>query len=202
MGIITIVRAITEAELEALHADPDSIHEFLEGDDWVREVVTPKRPWWQFWRKPQTLPFTISARFESPRDEDVVDLDKAWHGLHWLLTGSSEPLGDLRSVLADEAGDVCRLVGGHAHEVGYGPARTLDVTATREFAKILHALDHATCRQRYDPERMEADEVYPEGIWRAEGEGALEFVLDARDRLDALLQRASASGRCLVIWAT
>src|SRR5690242_14594616 len=48
-----------------------------------------------------------------------TDLDKAWHGIHWLLTGSSEggeePLCFLLAG-GEQVGDV---------DVGYGPARAL-----------------------------------------------------------------------------
>ena len=50
----------------------------------------------------------------------VADLDKAWHGLHYLFTGTDEggnsPL-DFLAVGGEEIGTI---------EVGYGPARALE----------------------------------------------------------------------------
>ena len=63
-------------------------------------------------------------KFVFPEDEDAdpdnrVDLDKAWHCIHFMLTGSTydvtQPLGG--AVLGgDGVGD----------DLGYGPARILD----------------------------------------------------------------------------
>lgn len=35
--------------------------------------------------------------FEGDDDEKSVDLDKAWHGLHWLLNGSADATSEGRT---------------------------------------------------------------------------------------------------------
>ncbi len=204
MSIVVTVRAITTEELAALHADPTQVLAFLLGDDWTSdEPNTPRRPWWRFWNKAAATPTETPARYASPDEADVVDLDKAWHGMHWLLTGAAGPGQDLRSVLfAHIAVAGCREVGGPEQDVGYGPARTLDVAATRAFCEIVEALDNETCARRFDPRIMEEQAIYPDGIWQAEGPEALQWLLDARDSLLALLRRAVAQQRCVILWAS
>ena len=89
---------------------------------------------------------------------DSEDLDKAWHGIHFLLTGR------------DEGGDIPAgflLAGGQqvgSDDVGYGPARVLSAADTRAVAAHLERCTDADLRARFDPERMMALDIYP-GIW-------------------------------------
>lgn len=65
---------------------------------------------------------SIELLLESDDDETSVDLGKAWHGIHWLLTGSPDSTDDVTS----EA-----ILGGQpvGEDLGYGPARLLDLSA-------------------------------------------------------------------------
>jgi hypothetical protein len=76
------------------------------------------------------LTFATDAEIEDPlkaperieqfieEERTSTDLDKAWHGIHWLLTGTadsgSEPLCYLLAG-GTQIGDI---------DVGYGPARS------------------------------------------------------------------------------
>lgn len=89
---------------------------------------------------------------------ETLDLDKAWHGIHFLLTGSdwggSEPLCFL-------------LAGGEGigeSEVGYGPARALTPADVLLWDAALQEIDLEGFRQRFDPPLMLAAEIYP-AIW-------------------------------------
>jgi len=98
-----------------------------------------------------------------------ASIDKAWHGLHFLLTGSpwatSPGLGS--AILGgDEIGD----------DLGYGPVRAHDVEATAEIAEALDLLTADALRSRYLPDQMEAQEIYPGG-W--DDEENLEWLLEA-----------------------
>lgn len=97
---------------------------------------------------------------ESDDDETSIDLDKAWHGVHWLLTGSSEPTVDL----ASEA-----IFGGEplGEDRGYGPARLLSPEGVMAVAARLRELEPETLRARMDSSAMEDADVYP-SIWDEE----------------------------------
>ena len=70
-----------------------------------------------------------------------IDLDKAWHGIHFLLTGSAwegdEPLGYLIAA-GQPVGD---------EDVGYGPARVLRPKEVAQLDAALAAisLDNFAC---------------------------------------------------------
>lgn len=120
-----------------------------------------------------------------------TDLDKAWHGLHFLLTQSAWG-GD---------GPLAFLVnGGEADEeadMGYGPARTFSKAETQAIAKALDAIDVATLEKRFDPAKMAAEEIYP-SIWD-EGEGALEYVISYFEVARDFVRRAAKAGDTLTV---
>ena len=104
--------------------------------------------------------------------EDTMDLDKAWHALHFLFTGSDWegdfPNGFLVSC-GEPIGDV---------DVGYGPAKSFSPQQVEDIAAFLGGVDPKTLKQRFDPEKMHKMEIYP-SIWDngAESEQELEYVL-------------------------
>nr|WP_030503290.1 YfbM family protein [Micromonospora purpureochromogenes] len=107
-------------------------------------------------------PEKVGALFQGGPDE--LDLDKAWHGLHYLLTGDTyEIRGD--------AGPA--VLGGDpiGPDLGMGPARLLMPDAVRSVAAGLDAVDEATLRARFDPAAMSEAEIYPH-IW---DDGGAEF---------------------------
>ena len=82
--------------------------------------------WIGYRRDPETArrialdPELLDELLESESAQECVDLDKAWHGVHWLLTGSAEE----SSGPASDA-----ILGGEpvGEDLGYGPAQ---ITAT------------------------------------------------------------------------
>ncbi|WP_067502290.1 YfbM family protein [Actinoplanes sp. TFC3] len=89
--------------------------------------------------------------------EPELDLDKAWHGIHFLLTGSE---WDTTS----GAGEA--VLGGQpiGADGGYGPARLVEPATVRTIAAGLDAWDIEALRSRFDPAAMTAAGVYP-NVW-------------------------------------
>ena len=65
--------------------------------------------------------------------QDALDLQKSWHMLHYLFTGS---IDDTRSLGAG-------LLSGEelGEDIGYGPVRLHDEKATAAFARFLESVD-------------------------------------------------------------
>ncbi len=97
---------------------------------------------------------------EDTVDEHFLDLDKAWHGVHWLLTGTV----DNASTPAGMA-----IMGGAeiGEDWGYGPPRLLRPGDVRRVADALVELDDDDLRRRFDAGAMTRAEVYPL-IWDEE----------------------------------
>ncbi|HEX4328231.1 MAG TPA: YfbM family protein [Burkholderiales bacterium] len=90
-----------------------------------------------------------------------IDLDDAWHGIHFLLAGSARGTAGPRGYilgghpLGDPAAKMC---------AGYGSARALSSEEVALFDDLLQCISTEDFRHRFDPEAMIAADVYP-GIW-------------------------------------
>jgi hypothetical protein len=121
-------------------------------------------------------------RLRYPDDDQgarEVDVDKAWHAIHWLLTGSADdrpppaPKRGLFRRSAPEPGPAgaewLAVLGGEpvGDDNGYGPARLLRPEQVAAVAAALTPLDRDALGGRVDLAAMEAAELYP-GIWDEE----------------------------------
>jgi hypothetical protein len=121
---------------------------------------------------------------------DVLSLDKAWHGVHFLLSGTVEPGESLLSQAV--------LGGAEIGEdfAGYGPARSFTAAQVAELARLFGdpALDDEVAA-RYDPQRMDDLQIYPFG-W--DDEDNREWVFDAFRDLRGFYTAAAANGSAVV----
>jgi hypothetical protein len=122
----------------------------------------------------------------------AVHLDKAWHGIHYLLTGTAwegdEPLNFLLhggEPLGDEEGD--ELV-----------PRVFDAAEVHRLDAALAPLDADQLRRRYDPRAMKALDIYPD-IW--DEKEALPFCLERFGALKDFVAEMAQEGRGMVIFA-
>ena len=112
--------------------------------------------------------------------EDVFeDLDKAWHGIHYLLTGTAwegePPLNFL----------LCGGVVVGKIDVGYGPARVLRAQEVAVISQALNDIDHDWLSTRYNPTDMIQKEIYPD-IWeREEGQDGADAPLTVKAAADS-----------------
>jgi hypothetical protein len=131
-------------------------------------------------------------------DEVFVDVDKAWHCIHFLLTGTSDGGNPpLNFVMAGgrEVGD---------EDVGYGPARALMAHELQELARALDLIDQDTLVRRFDPAMMDRLEIYPDaGRWSEvdpKSEDSFGYYLGGFDSLKVLIQRGAAAGSGMLVW--
>ena len=120
-----------------------------------------------------------------------MHIDKAWDGIHYLLTGEVEQGPPPWSQVVMGGTEIGEDAG------GYGPARYLRPEQVREVAEALPKLPRDQLAQRYAPEEMEQAGVYP-SIWMHDGEEALNYLLDKYDALVEFYQQAAAK-QCAVL---
>ncbi len=91
-------------------------------------------------------------------EENSIYIDKTWHALHFLFTGSDWkgdfPHGFLLSC-GKPVGDV---------DVGYGPAKSFTSSEVGQIAEFLASLNREELRNRFDPAKMHDMDIYP-SIW-------------------------------------
>jgi hypothetical protein len=146
-----------------------------------------------------TIPFPSRVRwgFGSLDDEDEgagysensISLEKAWHGLHYLLTGDPWDGDGPRAFL---------LCGGseEGEDLGYGPARLIDAEEVREIAQVIGGITVDELWSRFDAEQMEQLEVYP-GIWDEPEADLREEYGEYFEQLKEFLAQTAEAGHAL-----
>jgi hypothetical protein len=121
-----------------------------------------------------------------------LDIDKAWHAIHYTLNGSTwEGEGPLSMVIlgGEEIGD----------DVGYGPARYLNPTQVRTVAEALVTVTPQIFSADFNPAALDAAEIYPQ-IWERDGAEGLEYVLHYYNQLSSFYQSAAERGDAALIY--
>ncbi len=121
----------------------------------------------------------------------VLSLDKAWHGVHYILCGQSEPGASLLSgpvlggtILGDDDEGFS----------GYGPPRFFTAAQVAELAAALNRPEiESEAASRFDAERMSGLEIYPG--WRPSDS---EWLMDEFRRLRDFYADAAAKGNAIV----
>lgn len=129
--------------------------------------------------------------FDAP-DEHSVYLDKAWHGIHYLLTESAESNDSLASKV---------IMGGESigPDFGYGQAQLLTPEEVKEIARLLKGQPAEVLSKRYIPSQLKKAGIYPEVIWEREKDGALQYLLDNYKRLVAFYEKSAQNGYAVIL---
>jgi hypothetical protein len=125
------------------------------------------------------------------------EIDKAWHGLHFLFTGTAWE-GDEPACFLVRGGSA---LGADADDEAL--PRVLSATEGAAFAAFLQSLSREELARRYDPARMTELDIYP-SIWSRpeEEQQNREYLLDAYERLRDFVVAATTEGDQLVMMVT
>ena len=171
MGLRLSLVMIGDANIARVHADPPLTWLVIAPDEpeFYANARAPEKP--SFLKRlfgadtPPPAPTPSTLTLTAPEGEST-DLDKAWHGLHYLLTGSAwegdPPLNFL-------------LAGGTAIniEVADAQPRTFTAAETRGLQQALAGITPDALLTRYVPADLTRLEIYPDVIWeRDEGTDA------------------------------
>ena len=164
MSMIGNFLAIPQSQLDTLIANPDSVADFLYSDEGG----------------------------DAPKG--LLDIDKAWHGIHFLLTGCEWEGPEPWSLV---------VLGGTpiGPDIGYGPARYLLPSQVREVARALADLPRDELAKRFEPASMDEAGIYPQ-IWERDADDGLEYLLSYYDNVVAYYQRTSAQDDAMLLYLT
>ena len=199
MSMILSLVAVSDANRERLLADPALVWLLLDEPDAYRaEREGAKRLGFLgrlFRKKSPPAAATIDDLNLAPGEGWMRDLDKAWHGLHFLLTGTAwegEPPLDFLVRGGRELGTI---------DVGYGPARVFSASETVAITSALDALEDNELAARFDPEAMLAAQIYPE-IWSRDPQedDTLAYLLSSLETLREFLDHCEEQGLGMVVW--
>ncbi|MDB6058033.1 MAG: hypothetical protein JWO95_1877 [Verrucomicrobiales bacterium] len=152
MSMIGNLARIPEATRQKLHEHPALIDNFLNPATATTAAQAGSGFLGHLLHRKESAPQELAEHLP---EQDVIDIDETWHGLHFLFTGSGWegefPQGFLVSC-GKPVGD---------EDVGYGPARSFSPEEVTQIAAFLENVDEQTLRQRLDPKRMAELEIYP-----------------------------------------
>jgi hypothetical protein len=124
-------------------------------------------------------------------DPALIDIDKSWEGILFLLTGQN-----LES-LAHPMGQV--LFSGQSidedQDLGYGPGQYLTPGQVKEVDTELSKITVAELTKKFDPKRMTELEIYPD-IW--EGEGILDYLLEYFKEVQGIYATAAKNNEAII----
>jgi hypothetical protein len=123
------------------------------------------------------------------RDEagEAIDLDKQWHAVHHLLTGSPEATDSPLSFVLGSFDEI-------GPDNGYGAAWHIPKDAVANFHASLTSLTDEELAAKYDAAAMVRDDVYIAKTLAEEGEEARNFVLEDVGRLRAFAAKGAEGG--------
>lgn len=124
-------------------------------------------------------------------DPQLLDIDKSWEGILFLLTGQGaentvHPMSALffSGQLVDETQDI-----------GYGPAHYLTAEQVRTLNPLIAAISTAELGARYDADKMTELGIYPE-MWRATGMDS--YLTEYFEVLQAFYAEAAKNGEAVI----
>jgi hypothetical protein len=166
MSMIGTFQRATDAEIQRLLADPQSVIAFVRGP---------------------------GDAFE---DRSDTHIEKTWHGLHYLFTGTAwggEPPLNFLVAGGARIGDV---------EVGYDTVRAFTSQQVREIAAALASLTADDLSQRFDPGPMNDLQIYP-SIWtRNPAEDDLGYLAEYFEILKRYVSTVAADGLGMLVYIT
>jgi hypothetical protein len=204
MSMILELHTVSDANLARVLADPPLVWKVVSpDDDSLYDAARAEAGAGEagFFRRLFGRPARATAPAVdfplAPGEVDTIDLDKAWHGIHFMLTGTAWEGEPPLNVLV-QGGTVIGEV-----EVGYGPARGMTAVEVRAIAEALAGIDEAFMRARFDPARMMQLDIYP-GIWDRDPaeDDSFGYCMEYFGALRTFVMRAAERGVGLIISLT
>lgn len=192
MSMIYILQQASEETIGRLHETPNLIYSFVGA-----ESSAPRPPGF-FARLLGAKPAPV---VEIPSDpvafetvDEICDLDKAWHGLHYLFTGSDWEGKPPAAFLVNWGTAIGNV------DLGYGPARSFTTEETVQIHEFLQRTDVATLRSRFDAATMMELDIYPT-IWDRDAaeDDTLGYVLEFYEPLRKYVSSAVTRNFGLVV---
>lgn len=130
---------------------------------------------------------------DDAENADTTDLDKAWHTIHFILTGSAWE-GDFPHGFLVSAG-----IPIGEEDVGYGPARAFLSHEVHDIRKALDDISEAQFREQFSVEKMKKEDIYP-SFGHASDEEEIPYFLEHFLSLKEFIIKVEASKRGLIVY--
>ncbi len=197
MSMICVLKQASDDSIDRLLADPELIIRFLHGDEALFETNASSGFFARLFGTKKPIPPPVTEPVPSPFESDMkeIDLDKSWHGIHFLLTGSDWEGNFPEGFLLKGGATIGEI------DVGYGPARAYTAQQTVEINRALTKLDADSLQQRFQPAEMMRQLIYPE-IWDCDPEedDTLGYLLAYFEDLKQFLAETAERGFGMIVY--
>lgn len=127
-------------------------------------------------------------------DRPQFDADKAWHGIHAVLTGSGSASGSPLDLVTWGGTEF-------AGDLGYGPPRLLSAADVVRAATALTAVTPDVFRSRINLPHLGTLDIYLADVFGRldEADGNVEYLCQGFENVRGVFLQAARSGESLVI---
>lgn len=126
-------------------------------------------------------------------ETSIVDIDKSWEGILFLLTGqNSENLDHPLSKILFSGQFI-----DENQDLGYGPGHYLRSDQVTKLYSEIAILSTEDLKSRYDPAKMDALKIYPTG-WMENGDDLLDYLLEYFEKVKEVYSTASANNEAII----
>ncbi|WP_262150102.1 YfbM family protein [Chryseobacterium foetidum] len=141
--------------------------------------------------KDSTLLEAVIYEDES-ENENLTDIDKAWEGIIFLLTGEGIASSEHRLTRVLFSGQLID----EDQDLGYGPAHFLKPDEVLELHYEISKITIEDLKQRFNPEKMSEEGIYPE-IWE-EGEDAFDYLAEEFVAVQKTFAKAAQNSEAII----
>lgn len=201
MGVCMVLKAVTNKQLNDFYDDQKALQTFLERTSDPRVMLfrmfgeaakqNPKyATMMKFFGGVTGMDESAAVQDSSPQ----ADLDKVWHGLHWIFTGTAYEGTEPLCYLCHKG-----LVLGQFRD---SEVRGISSKQLAAFEAALEPFDEAELRRRYDGAAMAAADIYLSVMWQRDTEEGIESLSHWLAKLKVFLKEAKSRNEGMLIWTT
>lgn len=130
--------------------------------------------------------------FQELEKAPYVEVNKQWHGLHYLLTGTAAGISTPEGFLVSGGEEI-------GPDGGYGAARLFSPREVDDIHSAIVDVSEEELWSRFNSDQMNADQVYPSLDWHEEPELTQKSYLATFRELKATVDQASRRGEYLIV---
>jgi len=190
MSMIGCFRSASDDEIEALIRKPDRIRHVLFNDFSATQ------------KKPGFLARLFGLAHESEKEliiwmpengNEDFDIDKAWHGIHFLLCDDPTYGVGVLGFIMDGGHSIGRV------DVGYGPARAFRKAELEQIYQAIENIKADDLKRKCDKKRFKSNSIYP-FIWDDPDDECFVYLLSYFASLKCFLKRTLDAGKGILVY--
>jgi hypothetical protein len=189
VGIVFSLIRVRPETVDALRDSPKGVAEFVYGDSSLYEAPSPGLLQ-RLFGKPEPEPRPIPVR----REDDEIDLDKSWHIVHYLLTGSDNATDSPLNIIADESDRLADI------DLGLGPPFVIHPEVVSRFAAAAAELSDEQFLSRLHPSEMPLETLYLGDSVRDDPDEMGEYAVENFHFLRTFARAAADAGDAVITY--